>query len=247
MTVAKRSRGYASPAPPSVVLVLGPVSPSAYGVGRAAILALTVMYQGPRSLGALDFHERLRAAAMIRPDRNDPARIDQEIPEIRLGLEPANQAVASSLLAYTLYQGLPNKHFDSFKTMYTPRVNDQRGLDLEEMATSMTSFYSMQLRRSPYKGPHRQEKAFVTGSHCRPGSMRANKKRNWRHDPSDKRTPREGVDPAGNFLYCHRYGHAEPTCRRLMCEYCEVPRQHVSACYFKKDEEESRRATAHPD
>lgn len=107
IAIANGPGGHAGPAV-SPVPVFEPVPSCPYGGGRE-VLALTERYGGPRSFKAFDIHERLRAVAMAPADRKDPARVLEKMCQIGMGLEAANQAVASSLLANTPHRALLNK------------------------------------------------------------------------------------------------------------------------------------------
>lgn len=246
MAIVNGPRVHASPAV-SPVMVFGPVLPCVHGDDKGAILALTEVYGGPRSSKAYDLHEWFHPAATIPADWNDPTRVIQAIRQICLGFEAANQAVAASLLAYVLYQALLQEQFDSSETMFRRRVKDWGRVDFEDMATSVTPFYSMQPRESLHKSPRRKERALVTRSRCGPGGMRASGKRPyWRHDLSDERMPIE-TEVTRNEAVCLviARGHPELTCRRRICYYYQVPRHPVSGCRLKKHTYENRWTTFH--
>ena len=145
MAVSNAPKGYGGPAVASV-LVHGPVPPSPWGDGRAAFLALDEKYESVESFRPFQLQQQLGDVDMTREDRLDPARIINEIRQIRVGLEAVGQTVDSSNLAYTLFQALPREQYESFKTNYSQQVTDVRHFEFEDLATRASAFYNIQLR-----------------------------------------------------------------------------------------------------
>ena len=116
MSVSQGPLGYSSPAV-ATVIAHGPALNEINGDGYGAFHALKSKYDVTESFRSWDLEERLTAANMRSEDNLDPSRLIQEIRSIQTNFTAIGQPQTSSHLARKLYRSLPDKHYQSFKTL----------------------------------------------------------------------------------------------------------------------------------
>lgn len=161
MVVVNGPEGKTSPAISSA-LAFSPVLPSECVDGRSVLLTLDEEYGVSRSFRVFDFDVRVRNVIMTPDERGDPAQTIQDARQIKMSLK-ANQAVAPSLLAYTLYRAPPNEHGNTFRTIDTQKVHDGKELDIKDKVFSLLEFPRTRQKKPAREARSKRVRALVIG------------------------------------------------------------------------------------
>ena len=146
LATADSREGYGSVAA-QVVLAHAPVGTAEFGDGRGAVMALEVKNRLYGESRMQELHNQLANLQVTAADKDDPARVIQELRRIGVELEALGDIAVPARKTHAFFRALSDEKYDSLKTgLPYDKQSDDGSSKFEDTAVRATSYHSMQIR-----------------------------------------------------------------------------------------------------
>ena len=115
LATADSREGYGSVAA-QVVLAHAPVGTAEFGDGRGAVMALEVKNRLYGKSRMQELHNQLANLQVTAADKDDPARVIQELRRIGVELEALGDIAVPARKTHAFFRALTDEKYDSLKT-----------------------------------------------------------------------------------------------------------------------------------